>query len=73
MISAQFSEHYFVSPPQFITEHTNMGAGCVGHGGHVSPRFCEANLKSLILTIGAPPPRFILCSPSFINVPSQFS
>ena len=35
-----------------------MGARCVGHGGSNAPpptRFCEANVKSLILTIGASP------------------
>ena len=49
-----------------------MGARCVGHGGHVPPRFCEANVKSLILTIGAPPylycalPVLLMCPPVFI-------
>ena len=34
-----------------------MGGRCVGHGGWArTPRFFEANVKSLILTIGAPPP-----------------
>ena len=42
-----------------------------GGGGHVPPRFCEANVKSLILTIGAPPdlycalPVLLMCPPSF--------
>ena len=42
-----------------------MGARCVGHrgGGARAPRFCEANVKSLILTIGAP---------QIYIVPSQF-
>ena len=50
----------------------SMGARCVGHGGHVPPpRFCEANVKSLILTIGASPdlyfalPVLLMCPPSF--------
>ena len=40
-------------------------------GGQVPPRFCEANLKSLILTIGASPdlycalPVLLMCHPSF--------
>ena len=57
-----------------------MGARCVGHGGHVRPvptpppRYCEAYVKFLILTIDAPPPppdlycaHFVLfmCPPSF--------
>ena len=50
-----------------------MGARCVGHGGSRAPppRFCEANVKSLILTIGAPPdlycalPVLLMCPPSF--------
>ena len=36
---------------------------------HVPPRFFEANVKSLILTIGPPPPDLKLT----ISVPSQFS
>ena len=50
-----------------------MGARCVGHGGSNSPppRFCEANVKSLILTIGASPdldcapPVLLICPSSF--------
>ena len=51
-----------------------MGARCVGHGEDTCPpppRFCEANVKSLILTIGAPPdlycalPVLLMCPPSF--------
>ena len=45
---------------------------CRARGGGVrAPRFCEANIKSLILTIG-PPPRFILCPPSFVMCPPSF-
>ena len=45
-----------------------MGGRCVGHEGHVPPRFFEANLKSLILNFGTPQIYIIT-----INVPSQFS
>ena len=52
---------------------TGMGARCVGHGGSNAPppRFCEANVKSLNLTIGASPnldcapPVLLICPPSF--------
>ena len=46
-----------------------MGARCVGHGGGGQvppPRFCESNVKSLIFTIGAPPPVLLMCPPVFI-------
>ena len=38
-----------------------MGGSTVGHGRArpPPPRFLEANVKALIFTIGAPPPRFI--------------
>ena len=51
-----------------------MGARFVGHGGSNAPppRFCKANVKSLILTIGASPdldcahPVLLICPlPSF--------
>ena len=49
-----------------------MGARCVGHGvARAPPRFWEANVKSLILTIGALPdlyyalPVLLMCPPSF--------
>ena len=34
-------------------------------GGTCPPRFCEANVKSLILTIGACPPVLLMFPPSF--------
>ena len=40
--------------PELVTV-TDMGGSCAGHGGHVHPRFFEANVKSLIFIIGAPP------------------
>ena len=47
------------------------GVQGTGGGGTCPSRFCEANVKSLILTIGAPPdlyialPVLLMCPPSF--------
>ena len=53
---------------------TYMGARCVGHGGGGAraPRFCEANVKSLILTIGAPPPDLYCARPVLLMCPPGF-
>ena len=63
-----------ISKPVILHEGmAGMGGSCVGHGGggHVPPsRFLAPIVKSLILTIGAPPQFFLIKS---INVPSQFS
>ena len=44
-----------------------MGMSSVGHRGHVSLRFLEANVKSLIFTIGALP--VFNCAPPDYNLP----
>ena len=53
-----------------------MGARCVGHGRHVPPpprsRFCEANVQSLSLTIGAPPPDLYCALPVLLMCPPSF-
>ena len=46
--------------------------GVQGTGGHVLPDFCEANVKSLILTIGAPPPDLYCVLPVLLMFPPSF-
>ena len=49
------------------TRSTHGRPVCRARGGASAPRFCEANVKSLILTIGAPPPDLYFALPVLFN------